>query len=180
MDVKKKKKKLSANGDPDFLKTVITGDETQVYGYNPETTAQSSQWLSSTSPRLKKTRQMRSKVKVMLTVFFFTATELCITNTYQKAKLLTNIITNKFSVIFLMQFSARDWICGSHASGNCITTTPPPILHVWPRISCPSTEFPTFVRLLATSGWSPSLRCLWKGLDLRAERTSCRTQQHSW
>jgi hypothetical protein len=25
-----------ANGDPEFLKTVITGDETWVYGYDPE------------------------------------------------------------------------------------------------------------------------------------------------
>jgi hypothetical protein len=26
-----------ANGDPEFLKTVITGNETWVYGYDPET-----------------------------------------------------------------------------------------------------------------------------------------------
>jgi AraC-like DNA-binding protein len=30
-----------ANGDPEFLKTVITGDETWVYGYDPETKVQS-------------------------------------------------------------------------------------------------------------------------------------------
>jgi outer membrane lipoprotein-sorting protein len=32
-----------ANGDPEFLKTVITGDETWVYGYDLETKVQSSQ-----------------------------------------------------------------------------------------------------------------------------------------
>lgn len=56
--------------DSGFMDTIITGDESWVYGYDPETKAQSSQWLHSTSPRPKKVRQVRSKVKVMLTVFF--------------------------------------------------------------------------------------------------------------
>jgi hypothetical protein len=60
-----------ANGDLDFLKTVITGDESWVNGYDPGTKAQSSQWKSPLSPRPKKARQVRSKVKAMLTVFFF-------------------------------------------------------------------------------------------------------------
>jgi hypothetical protein len=59
-----------ANRDPEFLKTVITGDETWVYGYDPETKVQSSQWKHSSSPRPKKAQQVRSKVKVVLTVFF--------------------------------------------------------------------------------------------------------------
>jgi hypothetical protein len=42
------------NGDPEFLKTVITGDETWVYGYDPETKVQSWQWKHSSSPRPKK------------------------------------------------------------------------------------------------------------------------------
>ena len=59
----------TTNNDPDFLKKVITGDESWVYGYDPETKAQSSQWKSPESPRPKKARQSRSNVKVMLTVF---------------------------------------------------------------------------------------------------------------
>jgi histone-lysine N-methyltransferase SETMAR len=31
-------------GDLEFLKNVITADETWVYGYDPETKVQSSQW----------------------------------------------------------------------------------------------------------------------------------------
>ena len=34
----------TATNEPDFLKKVITGDESWVYGYDPETKAQSSQW----------------------------------------------------------------------------------------------------------------------------------------
>ncbi|GAB1860480.1 Histone-lysine n-methyltransferase setmar-like protein [Camponotus japonicus] len=58
------------NDDPDLLKRVITGDETWVYGYDVETKAQSSQWKQSDEPRPKKARQVRSNVKVLLTVFF--------------------------------------------------------------------------------------------------------------
>lgn len=54
---------------PDFLK-VITGDVSWVYGYNPETKAQSPQWKSPGSPHLKKVWQSRSKTKPMLTVIF--------------------------------------------------------------------------------------------------------------
>lgn len=60
----------AVQNDPNFLNTVITGDETWVYGYDPETKAQSSQWKHPTSPRQKEARQVRSQVKVMLTVFF--------------------------------------------------------------------------------------------------------------
>jgi len=56
--------------DSNFLNTVITGDESWVYGYDPETRAQSSQWKHPSSPRPKKARQVRSNVKVLLTVFF--------------------------------------------------------------------------------------------------------------
>ncbi|GFV68020.1 protein GVQW3 [Trichonephila clavipes] len=56
--------------DPEFMKLIITGDESWVYGYDPETKQQSSQWKTPGSPRPKKARQVRSKIKVMLIVFF--------------------------------------------------------------------------------------------------------------
>lgn len=59
-----------ADSDPRFLDRIITGDETWVYGYDPETKVQSSVWKSPSSPRPKKARQSRSKTKVLLTVFF--------------------------------------------------------------------------------------------------------------
>jgi len=59
-----------ANDDDNFLKNIITGDETWVYGYDVETKVHSSQWVSKTSPRPKKSHQVHSHVKVMLTVFF--------------------------------------------------------------------------------------------------------------
>ena len=51
--------------DVQFRKNIVTGDESWVYGYDPETKQQSSQWKGPTSPR-----QLRSKTKVILLAFF--------------------------------------------------------------------------------------------------------------
>lgn len=55
---------------PKFLDLVITGDETWVFQYDPETKRQSMQWQTPSSPRLKKARMSRSKIKSMLVAFF--------------------------------------------------------------------------------------------------------------
>ena len=59
-----------ANNELEFTKTIITGDETWVYGYDPESKFHSSQWKHPESTRPKKARQVCSNVKVMLTCFF--------------------------------------------------------------------------------------------------------------
>ncbi|UYV80725.1 hypothetical protein LAZ67_19001545 [Cordylochernes scorpioides] len=60
----------SVRDDPNLLQRVITGDKAWVYGYDVETKAQSSQWKLPHEPRPKKARQVRSNVKVLLTIFF--------------------------------------------------------------------------------------------------------------
>lgn len=52
------------------IKRIITGDETWVYAYDPETDDQSSEYRAKGEPKPKKPRQSRSKIEVMLTVFF--------------------------------------------------------------------------------------------------------------
>jgi len=59
-----------AENDPNFMSSVITGDECWVYGYDPETKQMSSQWSTSSSPRPKKARQVKSNIKTMLIAFF--------------------------------------------------------------------------------------------------------------
>jgi len=54
--------------DPPFLSRVITGDESWVYDYDPETKQQSIQWKTPSSPRPKKVRQVRSNIKSMLII----------------------------------------------------------------------------------------------------------------
>jgi hypothetical protein len=48
-----------SNADKNFLKNVVTGDETWVYEYDIETKAQLSQWVGKSSPRPKKAHQSR-------------------------------------------------------------------------------------------------------------------------
>jgi hypothetical protein len=43
-----------AKEDPAFISRLITGDESWIYGYDPETKQQSSQWKSPQTPSAKK------------------------------------------------------------------------------------------------------------------------------
>jgi len=54
---------------PNFLDKVITGDESWVFDYNPETKRQSSEWHTKSSPRPKKACMSRSRVKTTIIVF---------------------------------------------------------------------------------------------------------------
>ena len=56
--------------DVEFLKNIVTGDESWLYEYDPETKQQLSKWKGPTSPRPKKGRQVEGKTKVMLLAFF--------------------------------------------------------------------------------------------------------------
>ena len=55
---------------PDLLSRVVTGDESWIFEYDPLTKRQSLKWKSASSPRPKKARLFKSKIKVMLIVFF--------------------------------------------------------------------------------------------------------------
>jgi hypothetical protein len=62
----------NANGNENFLKNIITEDETWVYGYDVETKMHSLQWMVKGSPRPKKKKKARmsqSNINVMLVVF---------------------------------------------------------------------------------------------------------------
>ena len=56
--------------EPNLLGRVITSGESWIFEYDPETKRQSLQWKSPTSPRPKKARMSKSKIKVMLIAFF--------------------------------------------------------------------------------------------------------------
>ncbi|CAK9816200.1 Mariner Mos1 transposase [Anthophora plagiata] len=62
-------KEMISDYEP-VMKSIITGDETWIYAYDPETVDQSSEYRAKGEERPKKSRQSRSKIKVMLTVFF--------------------------------------------------------------------------------------------------------------
>ncbi|UYV69029.1 hypothetical protein LAZ67_6002109 [Cordylochernes scorpioides] len=56
--------------NPNWKEKVITGDETWVYGYDPETKRQSMEWKGKDETRTKKSRLCKSKNNVLLVTFF--------------------------------------------------------------------------------------------------------------
>jgi hypothetical protein len=68
-----------------FMSRIITGDENWVYGYEPETKQQSSQWKNSGFPRSKKARQSPDRIKICSSEFS-TLEVLCTMNLSCKAR----------------------------------------------------------------------------------------------
>ena len=56
--------------EPDFFSRVITGDESWILEYGPQTKRQSREWRTTKSPRPTKARMNKSKIKSMLICFF--------------------------------------------------------------------------------------------------------------
>ncbi len=57
--------------DPDVIRRIITGDESWVWAYEPETKRQSCQWIQPKSDnRPQKYRQSKSTLKIMIAAFF--------------------------------------------------------------------------------------------------------------
>lgn len=61
--------KFEAEGEA-FLSRIVTGDETWVHHFEPETKRQSMEWRHSHSPQKKKFKSTASAGKVMVTVFW--------------------------------------------------------------------------------------------------------------
>ena len=144
-----------SENDKELLSKIITGDESWVYGYDAETKVQSSQWMSKTSPRPKKACQVRSKIKVLLTVFLMLV-ELSATSTFLKAPQWTRPTTLKFWNVWGMLSDRKGQNCGGVVSGFSIMTTLQPIqpselVSFWPNI--PSLFFPTPLLTWPCSMW---------------------------
>ncbi|UYV74922.1 hypothetical protein LAZ67_12001810 [Cordylochernes scorpioides] len=52
--------------EPDFLNSVVTGDESWMFEYDPEPKRQSCAWHTKSSPRPKKARMSKSRIKTMI------------------------------------------------------------------------------------------------------------------
>jgi hypothetical protein len=65
-----------------FLKNIVTGDETWVYEYDVETTVQSSQWVSKTFSQTEKSAPSSIKRQGHVDCFFPIMKELSIIHLY--------------------------------------------------------------------------------------------------
>ncbi|UYV70425.1 hypothetical protein LAZ67_7002954 [Cordylochernes scorpioides] len=52
--------------EPDFLNSVVTGDESWMFEYDPESKRQSCAWHTKSSPRPKKARMSKSRIKTII------------------------------------------------------------------------------------------------------------------
>ena len=100
----------------DILGRVITGDETWVYQYDPETKRQNAQWKTANSPRPKKFRLSKSRVKTMLLTFLF------IMNLYQLDKQSTKFTVWKYWKGCVKKLDGNDQNFLPTTHGCCITT----------------------------------------------------------
>jgi len=107
----------------DILGCVITGDETWVYQYDPETKRQSAQWKNANSPQPKKFCRSKSRVKTMLPIFFILQ-GLFIMNLYQLDKQSTRFTIWKYWKGCMKKLDGNDpnFLPITHRS--CITTMP--------------------------------------------------------
>ena len=104
----------SAEVNPDFLESTITGDEFWVNGYHPETKAQSSAWQTPASARPKKVRQVRSLIKAWI-----------IMSTLQRIKLLSKSISSSSSRFrHAVRRKRQKWDASAHV-----------LQHSWPSTS---------------------------------------------
>jgi hypothetical protein len=106
-----------------FLQRVITGDESWIYEYDPETKRQSEEWMHGGSPRSKKAYNSRSKIKIM---FFF----------------IRGVVHHEFvpqgqrdNTAFYVEVcvnvcDVHDLNCGQKRTGSCITTMHPHTRHL--------------------------------------------------
>ena len=107
--------------DPTFLTKIVTGDESWVFAYDPETKMQSAEWHTSSSPRPKKSRLVKSKEKVMR--FAFSDIDGVVHHDFVRLdRLLMVISTCKFCRGSAMQFGGNGAAIGRE-SGFCITIT---------------------------------------------------------
>jgi len=56
--------------EPHFFDKIVTGEESWVFAYDPETKRQSEEWHTKSSPCPKKAHMSRYRVKTMIIVFF--------------------------------------------------------------------------------------------------------------
>ena len=108
--------------EPDLLCRVNTDDETWISEYDPETKRQSCQCHHSpTLPRPKKARQSKSKVKVMLIIFFDVRGISSTVSSCHRARQSISKSTKRSCAFCFAQCTRRDMSCGRTNRG-CFTT----------------------------------------------------------
>ena len=142
--------------EPEFFSRVITGDELWILGYDPETKRQSREWHTANSPRPKKTRMSKSKIKSML-IYLFDSQGIVHKEFVPPGQ------TVKLFIGKSLKYSGKEWyVCDQalHALGCCTTTTPhvtrqSPSMNFWQKKNIPVEPPIRRIFVPVTSFYSP-------------------------
>ena len=114
-----------ADNDPDFFKKTVTGNETWCFAYDPTTKRQSAAWVGKYSPRPKKLRFRKSRVKTVLVTFF--DWQSAIHKEFVPEDEIINAVYYKSVMERLLNRIRRvRWACVNLVTGSSCTTTPRP------------------------------------------------------
>jgi len=84
---------------PEFFSRVITDDESWILDYDPETKRQSREWHTANSPRHKKARMSKSKIKSMIICFLLLSGDrpngFCATRTNCQSKFYREVLERR-------------------------------------------------------------------------------------
>ena len=107
--------------EPEFFIRVITGKESWILEYDPETKRHGQEWHTAKSSLPKKARMGKSKIKTMLIFFFY-----CQGFVHREFCPLDKLSIKRF-IGKSLKDSGKGWhVCDQalHALGCCTTTTP--------------------------------------------------------
>ena len=155
--------------EPEFFSRVIIGDESWILEYDPETKRQSREWQTANSPRPKKARMSKSKIKSMLICFFDS-------HGIVHKEFVPPGQTIELSIGKSLKDSGKRWyVCDQalHALGCCPTTTSrvtrqSPSMNFWHKKAFLWFPSPPIrpITVPVTSFYSPGSKITWKGAIL--------------
>ena len=155
---------------PEFFSRVITGDESWILKYEPETKRQSREWHTANSSHPKKARMSKSKIKSMLICFFDSQ------GIVHKEFVPPGQTVNQTFYREALKDSGKGWhVCDQalHALGCCTSTTPhvtrqSPSKNCWQKKAFLWFLSPPIRRISVpvTSFYSPGSKTTWKGAIL--------------
>jgi len=117
-----------ADADKKNFNKIITGDETWCFAYDPETKRQSFECVGETSPRPKKLKFQRYRIKIMFIFFFYSQVivhaELVPEGKPINAEFYKGVMDHLLKRVRPTAFCSRDFFC-------CTIMRPPTKLQIF-------------------------------------------------
>ena len=155
---------------PEFFSRIITGDESWILEYDPDTKRQSREWHTANPPCPKKTRMSKSKKQIDAHLFFWESADrpqgICATRTNCQSNFYREVLVRlRKRVVHVQPGIARTWML-HHDNAPCHTAVY--INEFLAEKSIPVFPQPPIRRISVpvTSFYSPGSKTTWIGAIL--------------